>query len=139
MSRPVTPPSPVPEDAAPDDDPYARLERIFHEPSRLAIVSVLCREADGVAFGELKKELGLTDGNLSRHIHALEEAGIVHQDKRFVGVRPRTTIFLTDRGLDQFTAYLEALEQVLARATQAVAPERKARIATFSTRKPARA
>ena len=56
------------------DNPYEALERIFHEPSRLAIMSELCAVHQGLAFNELKERCGLTDGNLSRHLAALEKA-----------------------------------------------------------------
>ena len=35
-------------------DPYAALERIFHEPRRLAIMSALLGAPDGLSFNQLK-------------------------------------------------------------------------------------
>ena len=43
------------------------LERIFHEPNRLAIMSTLCAADEGLAFTDLRDACGLTDGNLNRH------------------------------------------------------------------------
>ena len=57
------------------------LERIFHEPNRMAILSALCAAGDPLSFTELKALSGLTDGNLSRHLKALEEAGIIRIQK----------------------------------------------------------
>ncbi|MEL6824299.1 MAG: transcriptional regulator, partial [Calditrichota bacterium] len=62
----------------------------------------------------------LTDGNLSRHLKALEEADVVQIDKAFVGSKPRTTIMLTDKGRERFIEYLQALEEVLLKAADAV-------------------
>ena len=94
--------------------PFDALERIFHEPSRLAIlVSLRAASGHALSFGELRDAAGLTDGNLNRHIAALLEDDVVRMKKEFIGVRPRTTIFLTREGADRFTAYVEALQIVL--------------------------
>jgi len=55
--------------------PYEQLERVFHEPNRLAIMSALIQARSGRGFSELKVECNLTDGNLSRHLKHLEEYG----------------------------------------------------------------
>lgn len=105
------------------DSIYEALERIFHEPNRLAIVSALCAARDGLTFNELKESCGLTDGNLNRHLKVLEEAGAVRILKSFIEAKPRTTVHLSSKGLDRFTQYLEALTEVLEKARQAVPPE----------------
>ena len=58
------------------DNLYTGLKKIFHEPSRLAIMSVLSRSIDSASFVQLKDECELTDGNLSSHLKMLEDAGI---------------------------------------------------------------
>ena len=100
-------------------NPHELLEKIFHEPNRLAIMSGLCAAQGGLTFAELKAACNLTDGNLSRHLAVLEEAQAVRIKKEFVGVKPRTTVFLTDTGLDRFNDYLAALEEVLEQARRA--------------------
>lgn len=109
------------------------LERIFHEPSRMAIMSALCAADGGLTFVELKETCSLTDGNLSRHLKALEEAGAIRIEKAFVGVKPRTTVRLTPAGLDRFRDYLAALEDILEKARQALPAPRKA-ASLFATR-----
>lgn len=47
------------------------LERIFHEPNRLAVMSHLAAAAQGLTFPALRDACGLTDGNLNRHLKAL--------------------------------------------------------------------
>jgi DNA-binding transcriptional ArsR family regulator len=108
--------------------PQEALERIFHEPSRLALMAALCAaEPDGLTFTELKNGCDLTDGNLNRHLAVLLEAGAVRQTKEFVGVKPRTTVFLTRTGLKRFSQYLDALQRALQAAQDALpAPSRKA-------------
>lgn len=105
------------------------LEKLFHEPNRLAIMSTVCAANDGITFGAIKDACGLTDGNLNRHLKVLREAGAVRIRKRFVGAKPQTRVFLTDHGLDAFNAYLCALENVLEKARQALPrdePQREA-------------
>jgi len=105
-------------------NPYEAIKTIFHEPSRLAIVSALCNAADGLSFNELKEECDLTDGNLSRHLKALEEQRAVRIKKTFVRSKPLTTVFLTDRGREHFLGYLQALEEVLKKAAESVTQEK---------------
>ena len=106
------------------DNPYAALNKLFHEPNRLAIVSALCNASDGITFNELKQECNLTDGNLSRHLQSLQHARIVRIKKTFVHSKPQTTIYFTDRGRDSFIRYLEALEEVLLKAAESLSAEK---------------
>lgn len=99
---------------------YEALERIFHEPNRLAIMSALCATREGLTFNDLKETCRLTDGNLNRHLKVLEEAGTVRIEKTFVEAKPRTTVLISATGLKRFSEYLEALSQVLKKAKQAV-------------------
>lgn len=108
-----------------NENPYSALERVFHEPNRLAIMSALADAADGMTFRDLKEKCALTDGNLSRHVKTLEEAGMVKIRKTFVGVRPQTTIALSGEGRRSFINYLKALEEVLQKAASALKQEKK--------------
>jgi DNA-binding transcriptional ArsR family regulator len=105
------------------DNPYAHLERIFHEPGRLTIMSSLLGAPNGLTFSELKKSSDLTDGNLSRHLDALEKAKAVTIKKRFVKKRPQTIVTLSKRGRKDFLAYLQALEAVLLDAASKIEPQ----------------
>jgi DNA-binding MarR family transcriptional regulator len=103
------------------DAPFAftGLDRLFHERARLGIVTSLAGQPDGLAFSDLKRLCGLTDGNLNRHLSALEEAGFVEIEKSRARGRARTTCRLTQNGLAGFTQYLEALEAALREGTRA--------------------
>lgn len=114
------------------NEDFSSLERLFHEPNRMAILSALCASAEPLSFTDLKETSGLTDGNLSRHLKALQEAGIIRVKKTFVGVKPRTTVVLTEKGLRRFEEYLDALSNVLQRAKDAMASERKKGMAPLS-------
>jgi DNA-binding transcriptional ArsR family regulator len=106
------------------DNVYDALERIFHEPNRLAIMSILGAAGEaGLSFTGIKEACGLTDGNLNRHLRVLDEAGAVRIRKEFVDAKPRTTVCLTAKGLRRFNEYLQALSAVLTQAKAALAPE----------------
>jgi DNA-binding HxlR family transcriptional regulator len=98
---------------------YVGLDRIIHEKARLSVLTSLASNPKGVAFGDLKKLCGLTDGNLSRHLQLLEEAGLVAITKNFVENRPHTTCGMTAEGRDRYLRYLGVLEQVVRDAAAA--------------------
>ena len=116
---------------------YAGLKRIFHEPSRLAIMSALCREVDGLTFNELKEECELTFGNLSSHLKSLQDAKVIKVKKFFIGNKPCTRLSLTEKGRQSFIDYLEALEEVLKKAAQAVSTSKEKAATQLFSVKPA--
>jgi DNA-binding transcriptional ArsR family regulator len=99
---------------------FSGLDRLFHEKARLGIVTSLAGHGKGLAFGELKSLCGLTDGNLSRHLQVLEEAGVVAINKGFEGKRPLTSCSLTETGRQRFDGYLAYLEAAVREASAAV-------------------
>jgi DNA-binding MarR family transcriptional regulator len=66
-------------------------------------------------FGYLREALGLTPGNLSRHLTVLEEAGLVTVEKGYSGRRPRTWVRITRQGRAALAAELAALAELLRR------------------------
>ncbi len=100
--------------------PYEALEKLFHEPNRLSIMSALCAAEEGLTFRELKDTCELTDGNLNRHLKVLEDGKAIEINKAFVDNKPRTTVFVTATGLDRFNEYLEALASVLKAARKSI-------------------
>lgn len=85
------------------------IDRVVHEPARLAILTVLasCREAD---FLFLERATGLTRGNLSVQLTRLEEAGLIRISKTFAKKRTLTTAALAERGGRALKAYWESME-----------------------------
>jgi DNA-binding HxlR family transcriptional regulator len=118
------------------DNLYSGLKKIFHEPSRLAIMSVLSGSIEPVTFVQLKEECELTDGNLSSHLKMLVDAGVVQMKKSNVNSKPRTEIFLTEDGRNSFIDYLKALEEVLKNAAEAISADNKNVSFPFSWLKP---
>lgn len=92
---------------------YEGLDRALHEKARLGIMTALVTHPDGLLFPELKRLCALTDGNLSRHLDVLREAGLVQMWKGFENRRPRTLCRISPAGRKQFLAYLEQIERVL--------------------------
>jgi DNA-binding MarR family transcriptional regulator len=104
---------------------YEGLDRVLHEKARLGILTALVTQPKGVYFTDLKAQCALTDGNLSRHVQVLNEAGIVEIWKGYEGKKPQTLIRLTAEGRQEFVQYLAELQRVIAdarvRPTRAIA------------------
>jgi DNA-binding MarR family transcriptional regulator len=94
--------------------PASEFEDLIHQPNRLAIMVIL-KEAKRADFNYLKNTLGLTDGNLGRHLAALEEAGYIALDKGFEGRRPRTWATLRPKGAAALNRELRAMRRLLDR------------------------
>jgi DNA-binding MarR family transcriptional regulator len=92
---------------------YEGLDRVLHEKARLGILASLVSHKDGLKFNELRALCQLTDGNLSRHLDTLREAGLVEIWKGFEGRRPQTVVRMTVEGRKRFVSYLEELERVI--------------------------
>lgn len=94
--------------------PTADFDESVHQPNRLAILVVL-QEAGRADFTFLKNTLGLTDGNLGRHLSQLEDKGFIELAKGFEGRRPRTWAALTPAGRRALDAELLAMRNLLQR------------------------
>lgn len=92
--------------------PVTELDRLLHAPLRLAIVTALA-EAPSLTFGDLKRIVGATDGNLSIHARKLEQAGYVSCRKRFAGRVPRTDYRLSEKGTKALGRYLDRMEALI--------------------------
>lgn len=92
---------------------YEGLDRVIHERARLSVLTSLLTHPKGVAFGDLKELCSLTDGNLSRHLRVLEEAGMVAIEKGLERNRPLTVCRITTAGRKRYLEYLSTLEQVV--------------------------
>jgi len=101
---------------------YEGLERVMHEKARLSILASLAAHSGGLLFYDLKQLCSLTDGNLSRHLAVLSEAGLVEIWKGTAGPRPQTMCRLTVSGRQRFADYVSVLERVVADAQLEVKP-----------------
>jgi len=87
------------------------LDRLIHEPGRLAILTVLS-SVDAADFVFLQRTTGLTKGNLSSHLTKLEEAGLVEIEKRFVRKKPNTNVTLSAIGKQRIARHWDQLERL---------------------------
>ena len=99
---------------------YEGLDRLLHEKARLGILTSLLTHAGGLRFNELKEQCSLTDGNLSRHLAILDEAGLITIFKGIEGNRSLTLCRITSEGRKRYTEYLAVLERVVTDAAGAI-------------------
>jgi len=96
-------------------EPDLALDRLVHEPARLAILTVLSSVTDA-DFLFLQRATGLTNGNLSSHLAKLEDAGLVSVEKRFVRRKPNTNLAITPLGRERTARHWAQLERLRALA-----------------------
>ncbi|WP_242652890.1 winged helix-turn-helix domain-containing protein [Intrasporangium flavum] len=102
--------------ASGEDEPHptSRLDDVVHQKARLGILALLS-EADRADFTYLRSNLGLTDGNLGRHIEVLAGSGLVHVEKGYAGRRPRTWVTITRAGRHALAEEMAAIRELLRR------------------------
>lgn len=93
----------------------AGLDRLIHEPARLAIMTALSA-AQKADFLFLQRITGLTKGNLSTHLAKLEEGTLIEIHKEFVGKKPMTWVKLTAKGRSAIDRHWEELQRLRERA-----------------------
>jgi len=95
--------------------PIPEIDRLVHEPARLAILTVLaaCERAD---FLFLERATGLTRGNLSVQLTRLEEAGLIEIEKIIERKRTLTMATLVRRGRHVLDRYWQDMDEIRARA-----------------------
>lgn len=88
------------------------VDRIIHEPARLAIMALLsgAEEAD---FIFLMRETGLTKGNLSSHLGKLEGAAYIEIEKKFRAKIPLTVLRITPKGRAALRTYRKQMTGLL--------------------------
>jgi DNA-binding transcriptional ArsR family regulator len=75
----------------------AGLDKLVHEPARLAIMTILST-SQSADFLALQRLTGLTSGNLSVHLSKLAEGELITYEKQFVEKKPKTQIKITKKG-----------------------------------------
>jgi DNA-binding MarR family transcriptional regulator len=86
------------------------VDRIVHEPARLAILTVLdaCRCAD---YRQLACATALAPANLSAHLTKLQAVGFIEIVKSFRGRRSHTEVHLTMAGEYAIRQHWTCLEE----------------------------
>ena len=88
-----------------------KIDRLIHEPGRLIIMAHLS-VVESADFLFLKRQTGLTWGNLSAHLNKLEAAGYIEVEKEFINRKPHTVLHLTDKGQIAFHTYRQSMKQM---------------------------
>jgi DNA-binding MarR family transcriptional regulator len=88
----------------PSNDGIQNVDRLIHEPSRLAIMMHLY-VVESADFQFLQHQTEMTPGNLSSHLRKLEDAGYVEVTKEFWDRTPHTALKLTKKGRIAFKEY----------------------------------
>jgi DNA-binding transcriptional ArsR family regulator len=86
------------------------VDRLVHEPARLAILTVLAA-AEQVEFKFLESVTGLSKGNLNSHATKLEAGGYLEVRKEFRGKTPVTSFRLTGAGREALQRYWQLMSQ----------------------------
>jgi DNA-binding MarR family transcriptional regulator len=96
----------------PDIASLAEVDKMVHEPGRLAILTYLSmvKSAD---FLFIQNVTGLTKGNLSSHMRKLEDAGYIQVIKEFVDRKPHTMLRITPMGLRAYEDYKQSMARIL--------------------------
>jgi DNA-binding MarR family transcriptional regulator len=95
--------------------PTSGLNDDVHQRVRLGILAIL-DGAERADFRYLRETLGVTDGNLGRHLQVLEDGGLITIQKVFEERRPRTWAKLTRAGRVAFRKEVAALRELVAEA-----------------------
>lgn len=84
------------------------LDPILHSQVRLAVMSVLI-SVKTAEFSFLLEATKTTKGNLSFQLNKLKEAGYIEIRKSLKGNYPLTSCSITDKGVDAFEVYVNAI------------------------------
>lgn len=87
-------------------------DKLVHQSTRLRIFAHLYANGE-VSFTDLTEELGVTGGNLSRHLQKMEDADCVRVEKQFVDRQPQTSYKLTENGRTKFENHVQTLETLI--------------------------
>lgn len=87
------------------------IDKIIHEPARLRIMMIL-DGVDQADFTFLATTLGLTRGNLNRHIEKLESAGYLKAERSFKGKVRNTSYQITQEGSKALAQYWKDIDAI---------------------------
>ena len=104
-----------------DSHPALAFDDVVHQRARLGILAVLT-EAGQADFPYLRSVLGLTDGNLGRHLEILDNAGLIMISKGYHRRRPRTWATITAAGRRALDSELASMQALMERLKVAAEP-----------------
>ena len=97
------------------EHPRHQLNDNLTHPVRFSLAAALAA-TDEIDFASVRDHLQVSDSVLSRQASQLEELGLVHIKKGYVGKRPRTWLSLTGQGRAAWASHLDALRAIAGQA-----------------------
>ncbi|MCB1875489.1 MAG: transcriptional regulator [Chromatiales bacterium] len=94
------------------------LDPLLHQPARTQLVAFLSARGEA-SFADLKRALGVTDGNLGAHLNKLVAAGLVSALETGGRGRAQTLYRLTDAGKRALAEYVHHLSTLMDLGTTA--------------------
>ncbi len=88
---------------------FENLNTLLLSQARLAILSLLITNRE-MEFTGLRDSLNITPGNLSIQVAKLKKAGLVEIKKSFRDNYPLTVCRITQKGIDSFDAFMQAMK-----------------------------
>jgi DNA-binding MarR family transcriptional regulator len=88
------------------------IDRLIHEPARLAIMALLY-VLDSADYTFLLRQTNLSWGNLSVQVTRLEEGGYIKVEKGYQGRKPHSILQLTQQGRTAFQKYRQQMIKIL--------------------------
>lgn len=85
---------------------------VLHQGVRSQIMALLIKD-DEMSFKMLKKNLSLSDGNLSSHLSKLEKEHYIQINKSIVDKRNITIVMVTNKGKIEFKLYIKQLQDFI--------------------------
>jgi DNA-binding transcriptional ArsR family regulator len=98
-------------------EPQPALDRLLSDPTRLAIMSVLCA-AEWCDFAFLRDSVSLTDSALSKQLSTLKSGGYIEQQRTYLGRVPKTTVRASGDGRHKFLEHVDALRLIVERSAR---------------------
>jgi DNA-binding transcriptional ArsR family regulator len=102
---------------SPPSGPTPGLDRLLSDPTRLAIMSVLCA-VEWCDFAFVRDSVSLSDSALSKQLATLKKDEYVEQRRTYLGRVPKTTVRATDAGRQRFLEHVEALQRIVERTSR---------------------
>jgi hypothetical protein len=86
------------------------LDPLLHSQARLAIMSILI-SVKTAEFSYLLENISTTKGNLSFQLNKLKKVDYIDIKKSFKGNYPLTTCNITEKGIDAYEKYVNAIAE----------------------------
>jgi DNA-binding MarR family transcriptional regulator len=88
------------------------LDPLLHQPLRTQLVAFLAGAGEAT-FGDLKRRLDVSDGNLDSHLKKLVAAKYLRVRRDDSAVRAQSFFSLTAKGRAALATYVQALQRLL--------------------------